>query len=226
MDLEALRAVLADRRVTIAKALVDEVEVSADLSKARALVRVLPDENEAVAEIGWSATGPSAGHFALPVAGDLVLVAMDSNDSELYVIARLTSDEDKIPLAAKLGHHVIRTLSGKNLELSAAGAAYLLGNGNVYIGKGEFPGIDPDQPVVLGTVLQSYLTDLHAKLDSIIDTLKTSPTGIDSVGGQVAAHPSLIAALTTTKTELSAMKSFYIDSAASGILSESIFVER
>jgi len=215
-----------DKRIVIARALVDEVEVTVDRSKARALVRILPDETEAIAEVCWDGTGPSAGGFQLPVKGDLVLVATDSADGEVYIIGRLSSNEDKIPADVANGHRVIRGLAGKDVIVSAPANLQLIGNGLVYLGGGEYPGIYPDQPGVLGTVLVSLFTDIFTKLDSIIDTLKTAPTGVDSVGGQVIPHPTLVATLTATKAEMATMKAFYLDSAASGILSERVFIER
>lgn len=214
-DLEALRSLLGDRKTHHSLAIVTKVEVLQDRSRCRVQVKSLPEENELVAIMGWSATGPNAGSFSLPVVDDLVLLAYVSPD-EVYVISRLTSKADMIPTRALNGSTVVAALSGKDLHLTSDKKLYL----------GRAGSSDPTEPTVLGNVMKTGLGELLDKLSTLIDKLVAGPIAVDSMGGSAVTHPTLITALNLVKTDITTLKNTYVTTASSNIVSQHSFVER
>ena len=153
MDLELMRNMLADNAVHIALATIKATELVADRSLLRVRVQLLPENLEIIAMMSWEHVGPNAGIFGFPVPNDLVLVAFVDKDPDLaFVIKRLTSKEDKIPLQAVNGDTVIRALAGKR--------THLLSDTEILLGRGG--ATDPTEPLVLGAVFKAaYSQDLQ-----------------------------------------------------------------
>lgn len=150
-DLEQLRQIFRDGRVHLAIGVITQLELAGDRSTLYAKVRIFPENNEVVAQMTWEQVGPDAGIFGFPVVNDMVLVGNADGDSDtVFVLKRLTSKTDKIPIQAVDGHTVVRALAGKK--------THVLSNTAVLLGRG---GADPTQPLVLGTVFKTaYSTDL------------------------------------------------------------------
>jgi hypothetical protein len=150
-DLEAFRSFFSDQSVHIAIAKITGLALATDRSVLRVKVDIFPEMEPAVARMTWDQTGPNAGIFGFPVVNDLVLIAFaDRDPDQAFVIRRLTSREDCIPLQAIDGHTVVRALAGKK--------AHLLSDTAVLLGRG---GDDPTEPIVLGNVFKAgYSKDL------------------------------------------------------------------
>ena len=106
--------------------------------------------------MSWDAVGPESGIFAFPSANDMVLVACaEGDDDQCFVIKRITSKEDKIPLAAMDGSTVVKSLNGKNVWITS--------DTQVNISRGDDV---PSENVVLGQVWKQLMIDL---LEYLID---------------------------------------------------------
>lgn len=164
IDLESLRAALRDSRLWVALGVLKRVELASDRSVCRVLVDILPEEREIVARMTWEDVGPDSGWVALPSAGDLVLLAMAEGDEEqAFVIKRLSSKEDKIPLQAVDGATAIVTKAGKKLWLTSD-TRINLSNGTE----------QPTQNLVLGQVFKDLMVSL---LDAIASHTHTGNAG-------------------------------------------------
>ena len=118
---------------------------------------------------------------------------------------------------------------------------------------GGFLGIDSDgktyvgkttgtisEPLVLGNVLKSFLSDLTDKVVSLLDAtktfatdLKTGPVGIGNLGSPVPIHPvfsakidALTAQLDTLKSGINSLKSSGLTTSSTNILSQTAFTAR
>lgn len=153
--LEELRELFADDRLMMSLALVNDIDLLDDRSLLYVTVTLVPDEIEIVAKMSWDAVGPDAGDFQFPSKNDLVIVGfMDGHQDNAYVLRRLTSQEDKIPVQAVSGDKVSRALAGKK--------NHLLSDTEVLLGRG---GDDPTEPLVLGHVFQTAYSE-HLDIDS------------------------------------------------------------
>lgn len=118
--LEELRELLSDDKLIMSLGAVTAIELAKDRSVLRLQVNIIPDEFEIVARMAWELTGPEAGLFQFPTIDDLVLVAyVDGEVDQAFVVKRLTSSEDKIPLKATEGHTVLRSLAGKKTFITS-----------------------------------------------------------------------------------------------------------
>ena len=203
-DLEVLRTIFKDNRVHLAVGIVKQVEPSPTRSDCRCKVSIYPEEYPVVAKTSFPLVGPASGVVQLPQVDDFVIVAFMTQTDQPYIIARLNSPEDTLPLQSLLGHLVLRALSGKPARLESDEA--------VYIGDGGL--LDPTQPLVLGNVLKDQqvalyqsFTDLVDKLDAILDTIIAGPIAVTTTPGNPApTHPTVIADLTLKKVDLLAIK--------------------
>ena len=97
-------------------------------------------------------------------------------------------------------------------------------SGDIKIGK---RGNTQDEPIVLGNVLKTYLENaIHTRIDAALNAILTGPIGIDSIGGTVITHPTVVAALTTQRASLAADKSTYLDTPATDIFSLIMFTDK
>lgn len=150
--LEELKELLADGRTWITVGKILQLELAKDRSVWRALVQTFPDGEELIARMTWPQVAPNAGMYGPASVNDLVLVALaDADEDQSYVIARLSSAEDLIPKQAEEGHSILKAISGKKM--------FLASDTGVFIGKGD-PDAEADEPLVLGAVLQTLLSDV------------------------------------------------------------------
>lgn len=100
----------------------------------------------------------------------------------------------------------------------------LTDSGEIKIGK---RGATQDEPIVLGNVLKSYLASaIHTQIDNALGAVVTGPVGIDSIGGTVISHPTLVATLTSIRSLLAADKTTYLDTPATDIFSQIYFTDK
>jgi hypothetical protein len=202
-NIEALRQIFKDKREWIGIGVVTATEMAKDRSVFRARVELFPDGREIVAVCSSAGgVGPSAGSFMFCDAGDLVLTAnANGDDDSCYVIANLTSKEDKIPANAAPGVPVIKARAGKK--------AWITSDTKINLSAGD---PDPTEAVVLGNVLKTFM-------EAFFDAILNAPSiGICAVG-PVALDPAI-------RTQLVAQKTQYLSTAASNILSQLTFTER
>jgi hypothetical protein len=184
MDLELLRQVLADDRLHILLGVIKRVAVSSDRSVCQVIVSILPEKREIVAKMGWEVVGDECGMFMLPNVNDLVLVAQAEGDVEqAYVIRRLTSSEDKIPLNAANGDFVLKSKAGKKMWVTS--------DTRVNISKADN---SATQNLVLGQVLKSCLSTLIAAIASHTHDYTDNGTPL------VTGAPKNASAITAVKT--------------------------
>ena len=163
MDLELFKEVFKDKKTHIAIAKIKQISMVADRSALKCLVAVFPDNREVVARMTWEMTGPNSGIVEFPAVNDLVLVAFaDGENDYCFVIRRMSSREDNLPLKAVDGHLVLKSKSGKQ--------AWLTGQDKIMLSKGDTV---PTENLVLGQQLKSLLSYLLGQLAEQSDQLKT-----------------------------------------------------
>lgn len=164
LDLEALREALRDTRLWVSLGIITRVEIATDRSTCRVMVSILPERREIVARMTWEDVGPSAGWYCLPSPSDWVLLAMPEGDeNQAYVIKRLSSKEDKIPLQAVEGDTAIVAKASKKLWLTSAERINLSAADTA-----------PTQNLVLGQVFKAMMSTL---LDAIASHTHTGNQG-------------------------------------------------
>jgi len=157
-QIELLRELFKDQKLHIALAKITETELVSDRSRMRVKCEIWPDEIEIIAEMTWEQVGPDAGIFGFPVVDDLVIVGFhEGNQDFAFVLKRLTSKQDKIPIQAQDGSTVIRALAGKKTKL--------ISDTKVSLQRASNEG-DPGENVVLGQVFKTaYSEDLQLTAD-------------------------------------------------------------
>ncbi len=211
MDLEVFREIFKDKRVHLALAEVLRTTVLSDRSAARCAVSVWPEQREINVGVAFEATGPNAGIFMLPVAGDLVLVAFpEADDDHGLIIKRLTSREDKIPASAIGGDLVLKSLASKKAWLSGL---------NVNLSQGDTA---PTENLVLGQQLKTLLVDILTQLHDLALKVSTH-THVGNIGFPTSA-PNEAADFLLILTEFDNLKSSPVQDEA--ILSDFAFTEK
>jgi hypothetical protein len=162
IDLETFRQMFSDKRTHIAVGKVMETELASDRSQLLAKCSILTEDREVVARVAWSAIGPNAGQFSFPQPDDMVLLVFAGSNDECYLTHRLSSRTDLIPVQAEGGHTVLRALAGKVL--------HLLSDESILLGRG---GADPEEPLVLGLVLQDLLSTILQSLSTFATDVST-----------------------------------------------------
>jgi hypothetical protein len=202
-NIEALRAIFKDKREWIGIGVVTATEMAKDRSVFRARVELFPDGREVVAVCSsQGGVGPGAGSFMLCSVDDLVLTAnANGDDDSCYVIANLTSKDDKIPANAAPGVPVIKARAGKKVWITS--------DTRINLSKTDTA---PTEAVVLGGVLKTFL-------EAFYDAILNAPAIGVSAMGPVMLDPSIRAALVTQKSQ-------YLSTAATNILSQLAFTER
>lgn len=117
-QLEVLREIFKDNRAHLVLAKVLKLDFLDDRSELRVEVEVWPEKVGAIARMTWDQVGPSSGIFGFPVVNDLVLIgAVEGDFEQLYVLKRLTSGFDQIPIQAEDGSTVVKSIPGKKVKL-------------------------------------------------------------------------------------------------------------
>lgn len=198
-DLEQFREIFKDQRQHIAVAKIVRLSMASDRSVLMCEVSVWPEERIIIAQMTWDAVGPESGVFFFPVVGDLVLVAFAEGDVEhAFVIKRLTSREDKIPLKAGEGDLVLKALTGKLGWISAF---------KIYLTKSHTA---PTENLVLGQQLKTLLSGTLAKLQALSNKVEALSTEISThthAGnlGYPTSPPNTAAAFTSLATDFTGL---------------------
>lgn len=158
LGLEQWREIFKDDSLHMAMGSITQLELARDRSVLRVKVNIFPELLEMVCRMSWDLVGPEAGLFQFPSVGDLVLVGfVDGHEDEAFVLRRLTSKEDKIPIAAKDGHLVLRSLAGTKTFLNS--------NTEINLVRGDTPG---SERLVLGDTFKTAYSE-HLATDIIHD---------------------------------------------------------
>lgn len=169
---EELKNIFKDETVHIAIAIVKALHLADDRSFLKLTVSTFPDEIESIVRMSWDAVGPESGTFTFPSVNDLVLVAIaESDEDQGFVIKRLTSKEDKIPITAVDGATVIKALAGKKLWITS--------NNKILLSKGDTM---PEENLILGKKFQEAYSE-HLDNDA-------KHTHIDSMGSATTLTPT------------------------------------
>jgi hypothetical protein len=200
--LETLREVFKDQRIHLSLAVVEKLELADDRSFLNVLVNLVPDQLTIVAQMSWQQVGPDAGIYGFPVVGDAVIVAfMEGDEDAAYVISRLSSQEDKIPVQAVDGDTVVRALSGKK--------SHILSDSEILLGRG---GSDPTEPLVLGAIFkQAYSNHL-----GLLQQQANTSAAHKHIGnlGFLTAPPDLASDFTQVASDAGAIQSSPVDDEA------------
>lgn len=211
IDLEGLKKIFEDKRQHIAIATISKIVLAEDKSHLKCLVSVFPEQRELIARMTWESVGPDSGIFAFPVPGDLVLVAFaDGDENQLFVIKRLTSKVDKIPVQAVTGDTAIVALAEKNVWITGK-KTYISGGAAV-----------PTEPLVLGNELKTLLSALIEKVADLSDKVGKH-THAGNLGFPTSP-PNQAADFATLKSFFTEKKSDPVDSGK--ILSDISFTEK
>ncbi len=158
-DLETLKEILNPDKLDMRCGVIQDLEVSQDRSVLRVTVRIMPEEIDMVARMSWELVGPDAGLFQFPSKDDVVLVAFcEDSEDEAYVIKRLTTGVEKIPVQAVNGHLVMRARTGTKTFVQSDTAIHLT---NASEGT---------ENLVLGQVFKTAYSE-HLDIDSTHDHL-------------------------------------------------------
>lgn len=217
-DLEFFRELMRDNRLHVGLGKITQLGVASDRSVLRVQLSVFPEEREIIAMMTWETVGVDAGFYRFPKVGDLVLFAQVEGDYEqAFVIKRLSSKEDTIPAKALDGHTVIQTEAG-------AEEIFLSSDKRLNLGKRNSV---PLEPLVLGLVLQDFLDNFLAKFKGFISDLKSGPISLTTTpGNPTAPEPAFVAKLTQLESDIDSLKSTYVTTESSNILSKLAFTER
>lgn len=219
--LEDLRELFKDKRIYFHICKVKKLGVASDRSILRVQVEVMDDltevSREIIAVMTWDAVGTDSGEYEFPSTDDMVLVAQtEGSPDTAYVIKRLSSKTDRIPQKATEGHKVSKARAGKKY--------YIASDTGIHICKSDNDGTEP---LVLGNTLKTALGNIIDKVNLIIDKIVASPVTISSAPGMPSIiFPALAADLTTIKGDLNTIKSTYVTTAATNIVSQIAFTER
>jgi hypothetical protein len=210
--LEDLRKVFEDRRQHIALAKITSLSLADDRSFLKCTVMVFPEMREIVARMSWDSVGDGSGLFSFPSVNDMVLIAFaDGEVDHCYVIRRLTSKEDKIPLQAVDGSTALIALSGKKMWVTS--------DTRINLSKGSDT---PTENLVLGQVLKDLLSDLIQKVSDLADEV-SSHTHAGNLG-YPTSPPTNPAPYLTIKSDLDGLKASPVDDSL--ILSDIAFTEK
>jgi len=226
VDLEAMKMIFKDQRTHLAIGKILRLSVASDRSFLKCLVSILPEGREVVCRMTWAMTGPNSGIVEFPEKDDLVLVGFaDGNNDYAFIISRMSSTVDKLPLKAIDGHLVLKAKAGKQ--------SWLTSNLKILLSKGDTV---PTENLVLGQQLKTLLSYVLDQLADQADKLKQLSTDISThnhIGnlGYPVSAPLNAAAFTaaatqfdTKKSNFDAKKSSPVDDQA--ILSDLAFTEK
>jgi hypothetical protein len=181
LDLEGLREIFKDQRTHGAVAKVVKLGLSSDRSILRAQCHVLSQERDVIVTVCWDACGPNAGSFQFPQVDDLVILQfLEGDDEQIYLTKRLSTNIDKIPIQATEDHMIHRALSGKNLWLAS--------DTKILIGLGGEEDPEPDEPLVLGNVLQQLLIDTFTQVELLSAKVAELAEQVSELASATASH--------------------------------------
>lgn len=209
--LEELRELLRDNRFRVVIAMVKAVHIAEDRSFARISADIIPEGYPIVAEMAWDSVGGDSGFFTLPSKDDLVLVAYTDDNTHSYVIKRLTSVSDRLPVTAITGDSVFKSLANKKIWITS--------DSRINLSRGDE---EPTENLVLGQVLKTFLADELSQISDLSDKV-AKHKHIGNLGG-ATTPPDNASDFEAIKGEIDALKSSPIDD--DGILSDISFTEK
>ena len=211
--LQQLKQIVQDRKLGLSLAEVRNVYVAEDRRTVEATVQVLPVGSEVVARLTWQAVGPDAGAYFLPSVGDWVIVGfVDGQIDQCYILSRLTSLDDKIPMTAITGDAVLRSLKEKK--------TWITSEKRINLSKKDE---EPTENLVLGQIFKNFMINFLDQLIKTMDTLAVE-THISAPPGYLSAPPQQKAIYMAIKAELEKLKASPIEDIK--ILSELAFTEK
>lgn len=204
-----LRTIFKDTTLHLSLGTIKKLHVAEDRSFLKCTVEVFPDQRQVIARMTWQSVGPETGFYEFPSAGDLVLIGFTDNEDYAFIIACLSSEEDKIPKNAIDGDAVLK--AKKKLWLTSAD--------RINLSKGDSI---PSENLVLGQVFKSFMSDILSKLNTILDHV-IAHQHIGNMGYLTSA-PTNSVDFTNDKAGVTAKKANPIDNGA--ILSDVSFTEK
>lgn len=140
ISLEEFKEIFDVDKLDMRCGLIQDLEVAQDRSVLRADVLILPEQQTMTVRMSWDLVGPDSGLYQFPSKNDLVLVAFcEDNENDGYVVKRLSTKEDKIPLQAVNGHLVLRSRNGTKTFINSDQTIHLTnideGTENLLLGQ-------------------------------------------------------------------------------------------
>jgi hypothetical protein len=96
-------------------------------------------------------------------------------------------------------------------------------DGKTYIGKTNGT---ISEPLVLGNVLKTFLSDFMDKITTLLDDMKAGPIGIGNLGSPVPIHPVFSAKIDILKAGINSLKSSGLTTASTNIVSQTAYTAR
>lgn len=224
--IEDLKALLKDESLHVFIGQITRLHLASDRSYLKVEVSVWPEERKIIANMSWDSVGPESGFYNFPSVGDSVVCGSAEGDVDLsFVISRLSSIEDKIPLNATNGHSVLKSLAGKKIWHTS--------DTRINLSKTDS---EPIENVVLGQRFKATYSDhlgkLMTYLEKVISYMEKyeAHTHIGNMGFNTAVADNigdvanLRAELTTLKSDVNTLKSDKVDNEF--ILSDLSFTEK
>ena len=185
-----------------------------------ALIPVLPE-----VPVMFPRNSNSIFHFPL-AEGDTVLVVFNERDCDNF-----RSSNQLLPPATSRKFHLSDAvcIPGFNRDtdqanIADATAVSLSSDADIKLAR---LGEDATENAVCGVKLTQYLTDIHTQLAAILDILIAGTHVLTTTpGNPTAPNPTQAALFTNIKAALAALKTTNIDTDASNILAQKIFIDK
>lgn len=224
MNIDDLKSYLKDDELHVFLGQIKRLHLDPSKAYLKVEVSVWPEQRSIIADMTWDHVGPESGFYNFPAVGDAVLCASAEGDvDQSFVLKRLSSKEDKIPLNALGGDSVLKT--AKNIWLTS-GAKINLSAGDTA----------PTENLVLGQEFKAAYSDHLSKLMDVMDSINdfidefNLHTSIGNLGYptgtplNIAAVTAVKVAITALKSSVSTIKSSKVDNET--ILSDLAFTEK
>jgi len=182
-------------------------------------VNVFPEEYEVVGLMLWPKSSQEP-----PEVSDVVCLLMPQDNTETVLCFGAIRNANK-PVHARTigGECVLGAIQGKKTNI--------VSDTRVNIGRGGET--EESEPLVLGNILKSAMSDLYASLDRLATNLSSLNEVVTSLDSSLAggANSVTLAAIKAdlqamTDTDLPADESEYLDTASTNIVSQIGFTER
>ena len=141
-----------------------------------------------------------------------------------------------ISVVARVGDHIGNRMvighrdAGRPTDLDEGESSVYAQGGprvNVRNSRIELGSTGASEPVVLGQVLLSALTEFNSELKALVMTLSQTAAGLSTApGNPIAPNPAFTEALEQLSEQIDQAKSTYISEASSNIVSQRVFTER
>jgi hypothetical protein len=202
-QLEVLRDILSDKRTHICIGKILKLDLVSDRSELRVELQIWPEKVGAIARMSWDQVGPNSGVFGFPAVNDLVLVAaVDGNFDQLYVVKRLSTPTDSIPIQAIDGSTVMKSLAGKKVKIHSDSRINLAR-------ENSDADSQIDEPLVLGKTFQEHQSRVLQEL---------------SVHKHLCLPPGYYSVVPDNAAQFTSEKASPIDDGA--VLSDLVFTEK